>query len=112
MADKNRNVKEEGQEEIVVGHVYKEDNGGQEVIPYHVDFSSARVNFAPVGRSSEDQMRTSDFLNRFSYVGEVSSMAEKQVAKTTPAKAETVAARKASTEKTASSREANDRNVR
>jgi hypothetical protein len=70
---------EEGQGNIVVGHVYKEDSSEQEVIPYFVDFAAARVNFAGVGRSNEDQMRTSDFLNRFKYVGPVSSGAEKQV---------------------------------
>ncbi len=70
---------QEGQDNIVVGHVYKEDSSEAEVIPYFVDFAAARVNFAGVGRSNEDQMRTSDFLNRFKYVGPVSSGAEKQV---------------------------------
>lgn len=79
MESKKRNLAEEGQDNIVVGHVYKEDNSEVEVIPYFVDFAAARVNFAGVGRSNEDQMRTSDFLNRFKYVGPVSSQAEKQV---------------------------------
>ncbi len=79
MTEKKRDLAQEGQDNIVVGHVYKEDAGEQEVIPYFVDFAAARVNFAQVGRSNEDQMRTSDFLNRFTYVGPVSSQAEKQV---------------------------------
>lgn len=79
MADKEKGLAEEGQKNIVVGHVYKEDNSDQEVIPYFVDVAAARVNFAGVGRSNEEQMRTSDFLNRFTYVGQVSSGAEKQL---------------------------------
>lgn len=81
------NIPEEGQLEIAVGHVYREKNADSnagaaaEVIPYNVDFGSAHVNFSNVGRSNEELMRTSDFLNRFEHVGEVnaSSLAEKQV---------------------------------
>lgn len=91
MAEKKRNLAEEGQDNIVVGHVYKEDNGDQEVIPYFVDFASARVNFAGVGRSNEDQMRTSDFLNRFTHVGPVSERAEKQVSNEAALKAKEAA---------------------
>lgn len=76
-----KQLAEEGQDNIVTGHVYKEDNGDLEVVPFFVDLHSAHVRFAPVGRAAEDNMRTSDFLNRFKYVGPVSSMAEKQVAK-------------------------------
>jgi hypothetical protein len=72
---------EEGQEAIIVGDVYKEENGTLEVIPFFVDFGAAQVRFSPVGRASEDLMRTSDFLGRFEHVGPVtsSSLAEKQV---------------------------------
>jgi hypothetical protein len=86
MANKPRNLAEEGQEAIRTGHVYKEDNDGMEVIPFHVDLGTAQVRFAPVGRSSEDLMRTSDFLNRFTYVGPQSSLAEKQTSTSTAAK--------------------------
>lgn len=91
MAKDNRVTEErqlpaEGQENIVVGHVYKEDNSDAEVIPYFVDIAAARVNFAGVGRSNEELMRTSDFLNRFTYVGPVSSQAEKQASNETALK--------------------------
>ena len=76
-----KNLPEEGQDSIIVGHVYKEDNGLEEVIPYFVDFAAAKVNFAPVGRSREDQMRTSDFLNRFKYVGPNPSTSEEVISK-------------------------------
>lgn len=76
-----KNLPEEGQDSIVVGHVYKEENGLQEVIPYFVDFAAAKVNFAPVGRSAEDIMRTSDFLNRFKYVGPQPSTSEEVISK-------------------------------
>lgn len=95
---------EEGQDNIVVGHVYKEDGSDAEVIPYFVDFGSARVNFAGVGRSNEDQMRTSDFLNRFKYVGPVSSQAEEQVSNEDALKAKEAAARKADTDAAAAGR--------
>ena len=74
----NASLAEEGQNNIVVGHVNKEDSGDAEVIPYFVDVAAARVNLAGVGRSNEDQMRTSDFLNRYKYVGPVASIAEEQ----------------------------------
>lgn len=61
---------QEGQDMIVVGHVYRQKNdGGRKVIPFYVDFASAQVQFAPVGRASEDRMRTSDFLNTYEHMG-------------------------------------------
>lgn len=77
MEDKKA-LSQEGQQNIIVGHVYKENNSAQEVIPFFVDVASAQVRFAPVGRSTEDTMRTSDFLNRFTYAGPVSERAEDQ----------------------------------
>lgn len=79
MARTKTHLAEEGQEAIIVGDVYKEDGTDREVIPFFVDFAAARVRIAPVGRASEDIMRTSDFINRFNHVGPVSSLAEKQV---------------------------------
>lgn len=81
------NIPQEGQNEVKVGHVYKEKGAEgdntvlQEVIPYFVDPHVAQVQFSNVGRSNEERMRTSDFLNRFEHIGEVnaSSVAEKQV---------------------------------
>lgn len=70
-----RNLAEEGQEMVQEGGVYKEKNGTAEVIPFFVDFARATVRFAPVGRATEDEMRTSDFLNRYELV-EKSAMAE------------------------------------
>lgn len=64
---------------VQVHQVYKEKDGELEVIPFFVDFASAMVSFAPVGRSSEDRAKTSDFLKRFDLLGPVSSMAEKQL---------------------------------
>lgn len=61
---------EEGQLAIIKGRTYKEKNGVRQVIPYFVDYNSAQVNFADVGKSNEDKMRTSDFLNRFELMGE------------------------------------------
>lgn len=100
MAETKRTLPEEGQKNIVVGHVYKESNSDAEVIPYFVDVASARVNFAGVGRSNEEQMRTSDFLNRYDYVGEVSSIAEKQVSNEVALK-QNEAARKAEADRAA-----------
>lgn len=71
---------EEGQDYIEVGSVYREKNGQAEVVPFFVDLHTARVRFAPVGRSTEDEMRTSDFLNRFEYQG-LSSTAERPAEK-------------------------------
>lgn len=86
-SEENTQLAEEGQEAIVVGHVYREKNGGGlEVIPFFVDFAAAQVRFAPVGRATEDLMRTSDFLGRFEYLGPVASVAEEQ--KERPAKKE------------------------
>lgn len=76
MAKEKRELAEEGQDNIVVGDVYKEKNGDLEVIPFFVDIHSAHVKFAPVGRATEDNMRTSDFLNRFEYFGPVSARAQ------------------------------------
>lgn len=112
MAEKKRNLAEEGQDNITTGHVYKEDNSSTEVIPYYVDFANATVNFAPVGRATEDRMRTSDFLNRFTYVGPVSSMAEEQVSNEDREKAILVAQRKEASDAKASTREASERNTR
>lgn len=100
--DTKTTLPEEGQKNIVVGHVYKEDNSDSEVIPYFVDVAAARVNFAGVGRSNEDQMRTSDFLNRFTHVGPVSSIAEKQVSNEEALK-QNEAARKAEADRAAAS---------
>lgn len=91
---------EEGQQNIVVGHVYKEDNSEAEVIPYFIDFAAARVNFSGVGRSNEEQMRTSDFLNRYKYVGPVASIAEEQVSNEDALK-QNEAARKAEADRAA-----------
>ena len=96
MANRERNVAEEGSEMIRVGHVYKEDNGNAEVIPFHVDFGSSTVLFAPVGSGREDRMRTSDFLNRYSYQGVYSSLAEEQTEKDAPAPASESTARRVS----------------
>lgn len=73
-----KQLAEEGQENVVMGHVYrpKNDAGGSEVIPFSVEVMRARVRFSPVGRSSEDEMRTSDFLNSFEYVGPTPSTSE------------------------------------
>lgn len=76
----NRN-KAAAEESIIVGHVYKDKDEDIEVIPFFLDLANSRVKFAPVGRSSEEETRMSDFLKRFNYLGEVSSMAEKQSAK-------------------------------
>ena len=64
---KTTQIAEEGQEMVEVGAVYKEKDGKQEVTPFFVDRATARVRFSPVGPRSgrEDDMRTSDFLNRF-----------------------------------------------
>lgn len=70
-----KRLKEEGQEMVEVGGIYKEKNGDLEVSPFFVDLASAQVRFAPLGRATEDQMRSSDFLNRFERV-ERSSRAE------------------------------------
>jgi hypothetical protein len=69
------NIAEEGQEMIAEGRVYKEKNGTLEVVPFFVDFARATVRFAPLGRATEDEMRTSDFLGRFELV-EKSVLAE------------------------------------
>ena len=70
---------------ITVGHVYKskenENSATAEVIPYFVDFARGTVKFAPVGRSSEDELSTVDFLKTYEYFGPLSSRAEKQVEK-------------------------------
>lgn len=89
MFDKKKEASSEGSrkasstaakdENIVVGEVYKAKSGEAEVIPYFLDFSAARVNFANVGRSNEENASTSDFLERFEHVGPVSSRAEDQV---------------------------------
>lgn len=63
---------------IVTGQVYKEKDGGREVIPFFVDRAAARVRFAPVGRSTEEEMRTSEFANAFEHVGPRASTAEEQ----------------------------------
>lgn len=75
-----KNLKEEGQEMIAVRQVYREKDGDLEVTPFFVDFASARVRFSPLGRAREDEMRTSDFLNRFELVGQ-SRLAEKPARK-------------------------------
>lgn len=67
-------------EMVAVGQVYKERDGDLEVIPFHFDFGSAVVSFAPVGRSAEDKLSSREFLKRFEHFGAVSSMAEKQTA--------------------------------
>lgn len=74
--DVNQQLSEEGQENIIVGDVYKEDGTEREVIPYFVDLTGASVNFSDVGRSNEDRMRTSDFLNRFKHQGTSSMSGE------------------------------------
>lgn len=63
---------------IVQGQVYRAKDGGREVIPFFVDRAAARVRFAPVGRSSEETMRTSEFADAFEHVGPRSSLAEEQ----------------------------------
>jgi len=78
MANRQRDIPAEGAEMIRVGQVYKEDGGTREVIPFNVDFGSSTVQFAPVRSGREDRMRTSDFLNRFTYQGVYASTAEKQ----------------------------------
>lgn len=60
-----KNLPEEGQDFVETGAIYKEKNGDREVVPFYVDFANALVRFAPLGRSSEDQMRSSDFLNTY-----------------------------------------------
>lgn len=78
-----KNAKNEADVMVEEGAVYTD--GTQEVIPFFVDFARARVRFAPVGRASEDEMRTGDFLNRFKKV-------EKSVlAEATPAESQKVA---------------------
>lgn len=73
-------TKADTSDNIVVKHVYASKADETEVIPYFVDFAAGRVKFAPVGRSSEDELATSEFLERFTYVGPVSKIAEKQKA--------------------------------
>lgn len=72
-----QSLPEEGQDMVTVGAVYKQKEGDAEVMPWHVDFTTARVRFSPVGIGSgrEDEMRTSDFLNTYEMV-EKSSLAE------------------------------------
>ncbi len=66
---------------ITVGNVYQEKDGDAEVIPFFVDFGAARVLFAPVGRASEENVSTSDFVKRFKDTGSAdSSLAEKKKA--------------------------------
>ncbi len=66
-------------EVITVGNVYQEKDGDAEVIPFFVDFGAARVLFAPVGRASEENVSTSDFVKRFKDTGSAdSSLAEKK----------------------------------
>jgi hypothetical protein len=76
-ADPDRvELKEEGQDSVLVGMVYREKNGKMEVIPFNVDFTTAMVQFAEVGKSREDRMRSSDFLNRFVLQGTPASVSE------------------------------------
>lgn len=95
MANRDTNIAEEGADLVREGHVYKEDSGTKEVIPFFVDFARSTVRFAPVGVASgrEDEMRTSDFLNRFTYVGQHSSLAEPQTEKKDTPEGESTARR-------------------
>jgi hypothetical protein len=63
-----KNAANEADVLITEGGLYREKNGTQEVVPFFVDFATARVRFSPVGRSSEDEMRMGEFLNRFEEV--------------------------------------------
>lgn len=73
--ERNKNISA-GDETVIVGHVYVENDGNVEVIPFHVDFGSSTVSFAQVGRSSEEKMLSSDFLKVYKYAGQFSSLSE------------------------------------
>lgn len=75
MPARRKNVSAENAVIIDEGQLYREKNGDLEVIPFFVDLATARVRFSPVGRSTEDQMRMGEFLNRFEKVDK-SRMAE------------------------------------
>jgi len=70
-----RNVSAENDVLIEEGAVYREKNGDLEVMPFFVDFATAKVRYSQVGRSSEDEMRMGEFLHRFEKV-EKSVLAE------------------------------------
>jgi hypothetical protein len=75
MPTHRRNATAENDVMIEEGAVYREKRGDLEVIPFFVDFATARVRFAPIGRASEDQIRMGEFLSRFEKVDK-SRMAE------------------------------------
>lgn len=53
------------EESVIVGKTYNEKNGVRQVIPYFVDYATAVVQFADIGKSNEARMRTDEFLWRF-----------------------------------------------
>lgn len=106
---KTRRVDAEGAEAIRVGHVYKEDGGDKEVIPFKVEFARSQVRFAPVASGKEDIMRSSDFLDRFKYMGQYSSRAEGETAANTRASRSESATRRVSRDAGAVTTEADDK---
>jgi hypothetical protein len=64
---------------VMEGHVYTQNDGDREVIPYYVDTPGNVVQFSDVGRGNEDRMKIADFLKAFTDTGGTDSprLAEK-----------------------------------